>query len=610
MEEIKYKLTLANKAYRNGVPYLTDQEYDVLLSKLKTQIPKDDFEKFVVTLTEESGKVKHNYIIGSLNKIKHGENELAPWVKKYKPKNLFCSYKLDGMSFVATYIDGILVELATRGDGFFGESMYTKAEYISIPKDILCTGVLEVRGELVLEDDSHIKLGFKNRRNGVVGIMKEDKIDPIKLSHVKAYAYQILNTKDTLTEQYTALGHYGFICPPVEFIVDMNDIDGIESYLKKMSETKMPFDFDGIVINDPDFTNENVFYPERMVAYKVNSEGVPCRVTGITWEVSKNCLLKPVIQIEPTDIDGSTITNVTGYNAQWILDKKIGVDGIVSVIKSGSVIPKVIDIIKENENILMPTTCPACSCTVSWSGVELKCDNDECFSATIKQVESFVKNSGIENVSEKRLSEWGIYTFDELLAWYPSNLKSQQTFYSELQKKVFEKDEITIMRNFSCNGFGQTQFDKMNEIYPDIEKLNNIMTDEGVTCMLPVGIGVLTLMNAREDWIRNYKILQKIKNDPRYNPAPKSFFDDIPEVIENQTLTIEDTFLFTGTLSKKRSEYESMIKSKGGTILSSVTKNLKYLVCGMDSWNSSSKFKKAEKLGIDILTEEQLLNLI
>jgi DNA ligase (NAD+) len=269
-------------------------------------------------------------------------DELCKWVAKYKVARVFWSYKLDGMSFVAEYVSGSLISLATRGDGITGESILNKAPYIVIPMSVNKAFTGTVRGELVLEGDSHKQLGYKNRRNGVVGCVKEDSINPNKLIHVVAYAYQILDFINPVPVQFDYLEELGFETPPHGYLPAD---ERLEEELKICTLQIQDFDFDGIVISTPEYNNENVYFPELQVAFKVNSEGVPCKVTGITWDVSKNRLLKPVIQIEPTEIDGATITNVTGYNAKWVMTNKIETGTTVLVVRSGQVIPKIIGVV-------------------------------------------------------------------------------------------------------------------------------------------------------------------------------------------------------------------------------------------------------------------------
>jgi DNA ligase (NAD+) len=592
-----------NQLYREGNPEVTDQEYDNALDSLEKVLTPDTFHMFRRSLTEMNGDVVHHYVIGSLEKVKYDEGDFGKWYTKMKlPSYLFWSDKMDGMSYVAIYNKGILTSLATRGDGTTGCDITSKASHIQIPTTLKFCIDCEVRGELVFLDDDYLKCGYSNPRNGVVGCVTEDEVYPEKLKYVKAYAYQVLSSHGTIIDQFDTLQYLGFTVPrhgslPVNAT--------IENTLKAIVEEDTPYLKDGLVISMEDYTNENVFLPKRMVAFKVNSEGIPCKVVGIEWTTSKNRLIKPVVLIEPTVIDMTTVSRVTGFNCQYIRDNSINVGSVIGVVKSGQVIPYITSIIKESYPN-PPAVCPACCGEVKMEGVDLVCQNESCGGASIKTVESFIKNSGIENVSEKRLAEWGINTFDDLLSWEPEiDYKSQTKFYYDLIEKVFHQDTTSIMRNFSFNGFGQTLFDKVYEYtcMEDLYLMDRVFNTDVKEWNLPEGVGVRTIDKASDDWKINWEVLTKIINDSRYVASqPKE-----KKVMLSNSLAGK-SFLFTGKLSETREYFEQIVKDNGGSIASSVSKNLDYLVVGE---KAGSKLDKAQKLGtVNILDEQEFTKLL
>ena len=185
LNDIKKKIVEANKAYREGQSFLTDQEYDDLLESLKTEMSEEEYEEFVSTLNEGSieknvdGKVKHPYIMGSLDKIKYEEPEVVlKWIKDNIKNMLSVSAKVDGISSRAEYKNGNLVSLTTRGDGYFGQDITSKAKYVKGLHESIVSGGLEnftgsIRGELVImrEDFESIKDKYANPRNACAGIM-------------------------------------------------------------------------------------------------------------------------------------------------------------------------------------------------------------------------------------------------------------------------------------------------------------------------------------------------------------------------------------------------------------------------------------------------------
>ena len=193
LNDIKKKIVEANKAYREGQPFLTDQEYDDLLESLKTEMSEEDYEEFVSTLNEGAieknvdGKVKHPFILGSLTKLKSEEPDVVlKWIKENVKNMLSVSAKVDGISSRAEYKNGKLVSLTTRGDGYFGQDITSKAKYIKHLPKVLTNGhgdfTGNIRGELVLmcEDFESIKDKYANPRNAVAGIMNRKEVNIIR----------------------------------------------------------------------------------------------------------------------------------------------------------------------------------------------------------------------------------------------------------------------------------------------------------------------------------------------------------------------------------------------------------------------------------------------
>jgi len=348
MNVLKDQIKKANDAYRVGSPIMSDAEYDILLSKLEDKMGFIEFEDFKQTLTESNGTIKLDYVLGSLTKFKYEEADLLyKWIAKMKIKSIFASLKIDGCSFNASWRKGILTMCSSRGDGDSGTDWTAKAMYI-LPTTIPYLDDLDIRGEFTLCDDSHIELGYKNRRNGTVGIMNKDIIEPDKLKHVKAICYEVLSGEMNIYEQFRFLHKEGFITPPRAIYDNPVDLYVIHEILKEFyldRKKKAPYDIDGIVISSPHYKRENVFFPEGKVAFKINSEGIWTTVIGIEWNISKGGLLKPTILLKPIEFGGSTVQRVTGNNAKYILDNGIKNGTKVSVILSGEVIPKIVNII-------------------------------------------------------------------------------------------------------------------------------------------------------------------------------------------------------------------------------------------------------------------------
>lgn len=600
-----------NEAYRNGNPIVSDFIYDHSLDNLKTELSEEEYNSFVRTLTDVvngSNKTNLKYCLGSLRKFKYEEPEsLIKWVNKYKIKQLFVSEKIDGTSFFAEYRSGKLVSCSSKGDSETGSNWLDKAIHI-LPVTIDYNLDLDIRGEFTLHHDSLSILNFKNTRNGSVGLLNSKTIDVDQLKYVNAYVYEVLSSKENIVNQFSLLSTY-FNTPKFKTIYV--DKENILDYLKEFyfsNKDNSDYDIDGVVVSPSNYLNEDIYLPTQKIAFKIAMTSVQTTITGITWELSKNRLMKPVCQIIPTEISGSTITNVTGYNAKNISDNGIGTGAIVTIEKAGEIIPKIVEVIKPANEIELPLFCPECNNHLEWKGVELYCSNTSC--GEVKRIESFIKNLNIERVSESSLRNWNITTFDKLLSWTPdTKMKSQVDFYNQMDEKIFHNSQINIMRSFSYDGFGSTLFDKFISecCFGDLQKMKDIIYDKDFESNLTEGIGVRTLEKMRDDFLKNFNIMIDIMGDAKYQ-EPTTIKEEVKMSATNKLSG--KSFLFTGKLSQVRSQFENIVSENGGMNGTVVNKNLSYLICGGDSWNTSSKYKKAEKLNIPIITEDEFMEMV
>ena len=602
---LKEQIIKANESYRVGNPVMSDAEYDVLLDKLEDSMGFIEFEVFKQTLTESKGTIKLDYVLGSLSKLKYEESDnFYKWVKKHNLTKLFISLKVDGCSFMASYREGKLVMCSSRGDGDSGTDWTDKAKYI-LPTVISYKTDLDIRGEFTLTDNSHQLLGYKNRRNGTVGIMNKDQIIGTEICHVKAIAYEVLSGSMEIEEQFSFLNEFGFTTPPTHVFSTATDTHNtLKSFYEDM-KAFVNYDIDGLVVSSPTYKRENVFLPEAKIAFKINSEGVKTTVKGIEWNISKGGLLKPVVLVEPTEIDGTTIQRATGNNYNYLIENGIGTGAEVLILKSGEVIPKIIKVTKKSTlvSVDMPTYCPSCNNTLVVKGVDLACGNKDCGTVKVKSLASFLIKSGVEGVTETSLTNWGITGYRSMLSFKGSDGKAQASFISELSKKVFSKPKEELFANMTFDGAGSTNINKIINHFGngDLESatreifINKTITD------FPEGIGQKVMDKIASDWKTNLYLLNFIMKDTRYKPVHK--------VVQNYTTSCtlsNKSFCITGTLSKGRKEFETMITDNGGT-LSSISKKLNYLLVGADA---GGKLDKAKSLGVTILTEDEFLKMI
>lgn len=596
------KILEYNDAYRNGTPVISDEEFDNLLDVYKSKFGELNYKRLKVKLFEKNGEITHRFKVGSLNKCTYGTGQILNWVKKYNVKKVYVTDKIDGMSIVCNYENGELISAATRGDGTYGEDITDKALLIKdIPKVISYKGTLSLRGELLVTEEGAIKNNYQNRRNGTVGIIKRKNVTD-DLKYIQCYFHGVLGDF-SIRQQIDMFTMLNFDNFPAdirhvhfdEMIVD----DNIEERLRQWMEVPSANSYicDGFVIYNSTYVNENSLHPEEVVAFKVNKEGVVTTVKDIEWKTSKNGNIKPVVILESVYIDGTTVSRATGYNWRFVSQNKIGTGAHVKIVKSGEIIPKIINVIKEGK-FQEPDCCPACgSKSLGNDGTELSCMNEECCDQEVKALQFFLHNCDVKGTSTKSLQNWNLFSIKDIIEFKPeSTSKNQVKFYKEIQEKVLSRQPGELFAKMSYNGAGEKTITKLIEANGSIENLV-----QSKSFIFPEGVGAKTMENIKDDIKKNYDDLCLILADPRYEEK-----EEVGHIAKSNKLNGK-SFILTGELKLKRKDVEEMIIDNGGVVAGAVNKKLDYLIVGS---SPGSKLKKAQEIGVQIITEDQFWNMI
>lgn len=362
-EELIAKIIDANSKYREGEPIMSDQEYDDLLDQLRGMITDSEFETFIDTLNEGSveknsdGKVKHPFIMGSMTKVKAEDpDEVKKFLKDGIKTRMSVSAKVDGISSRASYKNGKLVGLYSRGDGSYGVDFSDKSGFIKdLPTTLNHKFTGEVRGELVCfkSDFEGIKDKYANPRNFVAGCMnrkvgdKKFNLDELKL--ISFVPYTILGYEYTKQEQFALLDAFGFKIAK-NFTIAKDDIkDDINDVLFMQTTiwtNELDYEIDGLIICDVNWKNEDKYRPDCAKAYKINQGIGTTKVIGFDWgKPSANGKLTPVALLEPIVLCGTTVKRVTCNNISFIEEMGIEIGKTVKILKSGEIIPKVLEVL-------------------------------------------------------------------------------------------------------------------------------------------------------------------------------------------------------------------------------------------------------------------------
>lgn len=624
--ELKEQILNANSAYRLGNSIMSDSEYDELVDKFKTDFPNeyDDFRDILNEGAIESGKkLKHKYIMGSLNKIKNSdETSLDKFIHSHISNSLNISAKVDGISSVARYINGKLVGFASRGNGYEGVDFFDKAPYINyLPLTIDFNDELYVRGELVILDDVNVDTDT-NKRNICAGYMNSKYWKKDDIKKISFIPYTILGDSYNKDQQFSLLEKLGFnVAWHTNIDLKKYTVSKLNTYLTECAKLQHLYACDGLVLTDNKAINElDEYRPKNAMAYKINELQAITKIIDVDWSsVSKDGFIVPVFILEPVELGGAIISRASAANLDVIenLGAKYGSD--VLLTKANDIIPHIEKVISNDNatNIEFPDVCPCCGTKLVRDGINLRCTNKQCKDQVLQQIAFFIKKLDIKSASVATLDNFRINSFDSLLSFLPDKkYKSQVKLYNELTSKLFTASKETLLKATNFCGLAEKQLDKIISFYGYIvladlaEKSQNnkdmfkVEINKLISVVgYPQGIFISNMQKFTESFLDNIKIVNKITHDSRYNCL---------ETIQNAPMITKNNMsvCFTGKLNTmSRNDASKLAENNGYEVKDGVTKNLTYLVTN-DQNSGSSKNKKAQKLGVKIISEEEFLKLI
>ena len=590
------KLREYDEAYHIiGSPLVSDTEYDMLWATARDKYPDDEyFHSIGHSLPTE--KVKLPYVLGSLNKLKI--NTIDKWLDKQN--DIVISEKLDGASIVVTWKNGNVVFAATRGDGEEGQNITDKAK-IFCPS-IHTNDTVTLRGEVLLIGDDHITLGFKNKRNGVVGLINNDTPSLISLKMIHPVFYEYIDgpiEHRYEIERLDYIKHTLLLNTPNYELTDAADSDYLVDALFIHKENS-DYDIDGLVLTVNDSVRENVMLPKNKISFKVNEDSIQTKVTGIEWNTTRMGKIIPVVLLEATEINGTTVRRATGFNAKFIKDNKIGTGAIVGIVKSGEIIPYITEVFEPSDiNSVDSLFCPSCNGLAVWEGVDLVCVNKDCSKMAIKKITHFFKTLGSEYMSEKTIEKLNVTTIEDMYELNELNMiqidgigikKAEQIVY-ETQKTLKTEPE-KLLAAFGIDSIGNTlskeimkQF-TMDELFDtiDINKLSFILGPKTKEKFL----------NKINEYSQLYTFLKMRGLKFKENGGGQMF--------EGKKFTL------TGKAPLKRTLIVALIEKNGGTV-ASISKTTNYLITSdMDS--QTGKMKNALEYGTKIMSYDELLSMM
>ena len=639
-------------------PQISDHEYDSLLRELKNL--EDSHPELITTDSptqrvggspiSEFDQIQHSKPMLSLGNA-FGIDELEAFNKRINDTldandvEFNAELKFDGLAVTILYENGIMKYAATRGDGSVGEDVTHNIKTIkTIPLKLHGENhprIFEVRGEVLMDkndfkelNEYQISLGqktFANPRNAAAGSLRQ--LDP-KITakrKLKFYAYSLgqVDQDLELTNHTDILEYIHNAGVPIssysQRVVGINQMQHFyEDILKKRNN--LPFDIDGIVYKVISIKNqENLGYvskaPRWAIAYKFPAEEAETVVNDINVQVGRTGVITPVARLQPVFVSGVTVTNATLHNEDEMLRKDIRIGDSVIVRRAGDVVPEVVRVIKEKRPstakvFKMPQYCPICNSQVIRIDGEAaqRCTGQLKCEAQAKQAISHYvsrKAMNIEGLGAKIIDHF----FEKGMIKNISDI--YQLDYDEIQKmegfgeKSAEnlKDAIELSKNTTLAkfiyalGIRNVGEATSKDIVKKLGTLDNVMK-ASIDDFLEINDVGPVVAQSLHQFFQEDENKVIINNIIEFGVK----WDDQAQNVTNDQKLNQQTFVVTGTLKNfSRDEIKELIENNGGKVSGSVSKKTSYVIIGD---NPGSKADKAAELGVKIINEEQLMELL
>lgn len=642
MRQLVAQLNQASEAYYNGNGELmTDYEWDAKFDQLK-QLEEETGEILPESPTNKVSedtlvgqKEEHEFAALSLAKTKNIQ-ELVKWSEG---KDVWISWKLDGLTLVVTYDNGKLTKVVTRGNGHIGTNITHLAPAINgICPTIQEKGHLVIRGEAVIsyEDFERFILendaDYANPRNLASGSLTLKDIEEVKLRRITWIPFTLVYTEHSILswgQRMTFLQEQGFkVVESQEVIRPQIDAiqAAIDSFTEKVTNKQNPYPVDGLVVayDDTIYAASGSITGHHAtragLAFKWQDESADTTLDHIEWSCAAN-KISPVAVFSPVELEGTTVRRASLCNISECERLGIGGQGTkLQVIKANKIIPKVIKITESIGTLAIPEICPVCSAPTtivkSDRGVKtLHCTNQEC---TAKQLKKFARLVCKEGLNIDGISEQYVARF------------INENFIKEYADFYHLRDHANEIASF--DGFGKKSVHKI------LENIEKSRQTDGVHLLYALNIPLCGLEVAKRlmgkfelkelietarttlfedefasiDGIgpeKSSKFITWMKNDTHYMHLQnllKELYIQQEDRRMQGTRCSNMTFVITGDVHiyKNRNELKAYIEQQGGKVTGSVSKHTNFLI-NNDALSGSTKNKKAHELGIEIITEEQ-----
>lgn len=648
IKELTEQLEYHNNLYYNkDDPEISDYEYDKMLRELE-ELEKQ-YPQFKSPLSptsrvggmagEKFSPVVHTVPLESLHdSFSHAEmRDFDRRVREVVPDVTYIvEPKFDGLSVACEYQNGVFVRGSTRGDGISGEDVTDNLMTIkSLPKRIPnAPEFLEVRGEvymsfksfeeLVKRQEDNDEKPAKNPRNAAAGSLRQKNAKITAQRKLDIFIFNVQQVTGTeLKSHRQSLDYLSELGFPTSFYKVCDTIDEALEQIEQIGNSRGEFDYaiDGAVVKVDSFEARRALgstakYPKWAEAYKYPPEEKATKLLDIEINVGRTGVLTPVGIFEPVLLAGTTVSRATLHNRDFIEEKGICIGDTVVIRKAGEIIPEVLSVSEHPSDakpFVFPTVCPSCgSPVVQDDEAATRCTNTDCPAQLMRHMIHFVSRDAmdidglgpafLEQLLKEKLvkSPADLYRLktDDISAFERKAEKSANNLINSIQKSK-DNELYRLVYALGIRNIGLKAAKLLCEHFLTVNDLMNAKAEDfesidGFGSVMAQSLENYFSLESTKQLIADLKDLG-LKMKPSEQKISGGVFEG-------------NTFVLTGTLpTMTRSEASKIIEQNGGKTSSSVSKKTSYVLAGEEA---GSKLTKAQKLGIEVISEEQFLSMI
>lgn len=642
MQELVDLLNQAGRAYYQEAReimsnYEYDKLYDELVSleaELHTTLASSPTVHVGYEVVSELPKERHERPMLSLDKTK----EVSRLKEFLGNQTALLSWKMDGLTIVLTYRDGVLFKAVTRGNGEIGEVVTNNARvFKNIPLKIPYQGELILRGEAVIRYDDFERINeeiedvdakYKNPRNLCSGSVRQLNNEITAKRNVRFYAFSLVRAdgvdfENSRRRQMEWLKEQGFETVEYHMVTVENIEQEVAWFAEKVQHNEVPSD--GLVLLYDDIAygqslGSTAKFPRDSFAFKWADEIRNTVLREIEWSPSRTGLINPVAIFDPVELEGTTVSRASVHNISIMEELELGMGDEIQVYKANMIIPQIAENLTRSGVKDIPEECPVCGGKTEIRKVlnakALYCTNPLCQAKQIKAFTLFVSRDAMnidglsEATMEKLIGKGYIHEFADIyhLDSYKEEIRNMDGFGEKscqnLLQSIDKSRETTLSRLIYALGIenvGAATAKLICRQFDDDPKKTADASQEELSAIPGIGeviAGTFTAYFMDEKKRKGYeKLLKEVKLQKEEGAEVQSF----------QGMT----FVITGSVHhfKNRNEVKAEVEKRGGKVTGSVTSKTKYLI-NNDAESSSSKNRKAKELGIPIISEEEFLEML